>query len=301
MNCPLCSHSSVFYHKFFISGISFKVRECTHCATLFQENLDDNRDHLYGQDYYTSETGYHYYDERKVFKAAKEVWNARIRNIRKFIPEGNFLDVGCVFGGFLRSASGFFCATGLDISTYAVQEAKKWNKQRADRQGSQRRFLYGIFKGDLLKLPEDSIFCRSNFQVITMIEVAEHFSRPRENFETAFKLLSEGGLLLVQTANFDGWQARCQGKQYHYFLPGHLVYYNAGSLKKVLKEIGFQKFIEYIPVDFGLLPKLIKSRASFRSMLDYFRWFKIFYYHYISKIRFKGHPLTSSYVLYAFK
>ena len=301
MNCPLCAHSSVLYHEFVVSGICFKVRKCTLCSTLFQENLTDKKGYLYNQEYYTLETGYHYYDERKIFGVASSVWNARVRNIRKFILGGNFLDVGCAFGGLLHSASEFFCAVGLDVSVYAVEEAKKWNNKNPTTKNTPGKAIYDFFQGELLKLPKDSVFCESNFQVITMVEVAEHFSQPRESFEVAFKLLSEGGLLLIQTANFDGWQARVRGKRYHYFLPGHLVYYNAKSLKKTLREIGFRKFIEYMPVDFGLLPKLIKSQASFQSILEYFKWLKIIYYHYSSKICFRGHPLTSSYVLYAFK
>ena len=299
MNCPLCGKDSMPYNKFSMSNISFSVRKCLLCEAMFQADLHKNRDYLYNQEYYTSEAGYYYYDERKNFLAAKAVWDARIKNIRKFIPRGNFLDVGCSFGGLLHSASQFFSSVGLDVSDYAVKEAEKF-KGSISKDILQKP-APEIFKGDLLKLPHRSIFRDSNFQVITMIEVAEHLSKPRENFEMAFKLLSKGGLLLIQTANFNGWQAKLQGKKYHYFLPGHLIYYNSDNLKRALKEIGFKKFIEYVPADFGLLPKLVKSRASFHSILDYRRWLRIALYHYISKIRFKGHPLTSSYVLYAFK
>ncbi len=292
MKCPLCSGISVFYHHFLQNSHSFKVQRCKNCQSLFQEDIDDNINALYSKAYYHKEQEYSYQDERIIAKAASAVWRARVKNIRKYIQIGKFLDVGCAFGGFLREVSKYFQAVGLDVSNYAVQEGKKWCSNKN---------IYGIFQGDLLNLPHDKIFYHKNFNVISMIEVAEHLSKPRENFKVAFELLSPGGMLIIQTANFEGWQAKKAGFNYHYFLPGHLMYYTASGLKQSLKNIGFKYFYEFIPVDFGILPKLIKSRASFQNYKDYLSWLYIISYHFISKLYFKGYPLTSSYVLYAFK
>ena len=99
----------------------------------------------------------------------------------------------------------------------------------------------------------------------------------------------------------DGWQAQKAKERYHYFLPGHLSYFSAQNLSHTLYTIGFSKVKIYYPVDFGLLPKLRKSRGDFSTLKDYVKWFTIALYHLKSKIKWKGQPLTSSMVVYAFK
>ena len=90
-------------------------------------------------------------------------------------------------------------------------------------------------------------------------------------------------------------------KNYHYFLPGHLVYFTSTSLIAMLKNIGFTEFKEYIPVDFSLFAKLRKSAKTLTSLKDFFSLLKIMKYHILSKFKKNRHPKTSSYVLYAFK
>ncbi len=51
----------------------------------------------------------------------------------------------------------------------------------------------------------------------------EHLSYPEKVFEKLGKILKPGGLLLIQTANFEGWQAINAGADYHYYLPGHFL------------------------------------------------------------------------------
>ena len=62
---------------------------------------------------------------------------------------------------------------------------------------------------------------------------------------------------------------------------------------------GFSKICIFRPVDFGLLPKLKKSRGDFNSLKDYARWMSIASYHLKGKLKIKEHPLTSSMVVYA--
>ena len=68
-----------------------------------------------------------------------------------------------------------------------------------------------------------------------------------------------------------------------------------------LKGCGFDSIIVFQPVEFGLLPKLKKSRGSFLSPWDYRAWARIAAYHWLSKIHFGDFALTSSMVIYARK
>lgn len=236
---------------------------------------------MYNSGYYSGASNYYYHDERKQEVYESFVWDARIRNIKKFVPKGNFLDIGSSFGGFLnRAKMAGFEAFGIEISEYSAQYAN----ERGIR----------TYNGSLI----EADFPEEFFDVITLVEVIEHLEKPDLIFPKLFKILKPGGLLLIQTANFDGMQAITEGPKYHYYLPGHLYYYSLSNLKKILTQNGFKSFHVYHGVDFPLYAKLFKSMGGFRSWKDYFKWFKISYYHIKSKL-FKGS--TSSMVLYAFK
>ena len=299
MKCVVCNSNNInHYHTFDNWGNdSFSVSRCLDCCCLFQNPMPQNPYSFYTESYYKGEQQYSYIDERKIFKASQFVWKARLKTIKKYITSGRLLDVGCSFGGFVQTASKQnFQAVGLDVSMYSVDQGNYW----ARLNNKDISFL-GLFHGDLVHIPKNVIFSPKSFSIITMIEVAEHLADPITNFKNAYDLLENNGVLIIQTANFEGWQFKNEGTNYHYFMPGHLTYYTATGLKKLLQDIGFSHFKEFIPTDFSVLPKLRKSRANFKKISDYKKWFSIFKYHYRSKFKKDGFPLTSSYVLYAFK
>lgn len=282
--CPLdhlCDWLPLYITTGKYSGLS--IVECKHCKlqALYPR---PNQKELYSKDYYQGKADYSYIDERENKKFASYVWKARVRNIKKFVREGNFLDIGSSFGGFLESArEEGFQIQGVEISKYAARYANE----------------NGIptFNGSLA----EAKFPSAHFSVITMVEVIEHIENPSLFFKELTRILKPGGLLLLQTANFDGWQAKEEGSQYHYYMPGHVFYYSDRILKNILTNLNFSRFVSYFGVDFPLAAKLQKSRGSFKNWKDYLQWFRISYYHWKSKWKRNGFPITSSYVLYAFK
>ena len=276
-NCDWC-----FLFRSTYNYYDLPIHQCNTCGlqTIHPKDKYDLKA-MYNSSYYLGTANYSYLDERKNEGYESFVWDARIRNIKKFKKTGNFLDIGSSFGGFLtRAKKAGFETFGIEISEYSAQYAN----ERGIR----------TFNGSLL----DADFPAEFFDVITLIEVIEHLDKPELVFAKLAKLLKPGGLLLIQTANFDGMQAKEEGPKYHYYLPGHLYYYSLTNLKKILTKNGFQNYTVYHGVDFPLHAKLLKSMGSFRSLTDYFKWFRISYYHLKSKF-FKGS--TSSLVLYAFK
>lgn len=249
--------------------------------TIFPKNADYEK--MYSEDYYSdnNKTDYNYKDERLTEKFDSYVWDARIRNIQKYVKTGNFLDIGSSFGGFLKRAQrAGFTVQGVEISPYSSEYAEKSGIPTVNS-----NFLNA-------DLPKD------HYNVITMVEVIEHLDSPTDVFKKLYSIMQKDGLLLIQTADFEGKQAADAGKNYHYYLPGHLYYYSKSNLTAALKKAGFKKFILYQGVDFPLRAKLLKSRGYFKSFLDYKKWFTISWYHIKSRI-LKGS--TSSMVLYAFK
>ncbi|MCL1865183.1 MAG: class I SAM-dependent methyltransferase [Spirochaetes bacterium] len=245
---------------------------------------DDVIKNFYSEDYFRGRADYSYIDERDIKKYSRYVWDKRIKIIRKYANSGNFLDVGCSFGGLLESAAKYYTPFGIEISDYAYSQVTK-------------QFGRNIHHGTLY----DHKFSSNFFSVITMIELIEHLSDPVYAITQCFDLLRKDGVLVIQTANMNAKQARDLGKDYEYFMPGHLSYFTAENLSDLLRKTGFVKIKIYYPVEFGLLPKLLKSRGSFKSILDYRYWLRIISYHMKSKIRLGNFAMTSSMVIYAVK
>lgn len=282
--CPLCSGETRFRYTIERFKPSFDILICTECGLEMQSQMPVDDAALYGTDYYSGKADYSYRDERKQEHFERFVWKARLRKIKSYVPGGgDFLDVGCAYGGLaLVAASEGFRAHGLDVSGEAVR-------------GARERGL-DAHQGRIT----DRIFKPASMDVVTMIEVIEHLANPVEAMRALGDIIRPGGLLVIQTANFAGRQAITEGAQYHYYLPGHLHYFSRQNLESLLRANGFSRIDFYPGVEFGLLPKLQKSRGSFQSAADYARWLRIAWYHIKSKAPVSV-PLTSAMVLYALR
>jgi len=291
LKCILCKSNKII-KKFVINRFEpqFIIYECKNCGFQFKNPEKVKVDRYYSRDYYEGRALYSYVDERKNEKAFRIVWKSRIKkwmNLEKTEVKGkNFLDVGCSFGGLM------LVAKEKGYKAYGVEVSKYSGKYAAKRFGKKYIMIGNIEK---LRLPA------TFFSIVSLIEVIEHLSNPVKAIQNIYRSLRRGGILIIQTANMAGLQARLAGKNYHYYLPGHFSYFSAKNLKQLLKDIGFSKIKIFGGTEFGLLPKLMKSRYTFRSILDYRHWIRIFLYHYLSKVRIGGLHLTSSMVVICWK
>ena len=216
-NCPLCGSASI-KAKYKIDKYDYKFDTdiCNNCGFIFMNPQfdDETLKEFYSKEYYSGTANYSYIDEREKKKFFSYVWDSRLKVIKKYSQSGNFLDVGCSFGGFLERASNYFIPFGIELSPYSASFAKK---------------LFGdnIHCGTL----KDHPFQYNSFSVITMIELIEHLEDPKKAILECYKLLHERGLLVIQTANMDGNQAKKLGSNYEYFMPGHLSYFSKKNLK----------------------------------------------------------------------
>ncbi|MGC8765684.1 MAG: class I SAM-dependent methyltransferase [Brevinematia bacterium] len=291
MVCRLCQSENVA-EKYKISKFSnpFLVYQCNNCGFMFQDTTPENAYAFYNEGYYRKEQEYSYIDEREKERFARYVWKKRFKILKRLEKTTdkvkNFLDVGCSFGGLMQVAKeNGYEAYGVEVSEYATRFLR-------ERFGADKIFTGSI---EEVNLPEDS------FSIVTMIEVIEHILNPVKAILNVYKSMKKGGVLLIQTANMAGLQAKIYGENYHYFLPGHISYFNHKNLKMLLEKVGFEKIKIYGGVEFGLLPKLLKSRGDFNSSLDYLKWIRISLYHLASKLRIGNIFFTSSMVIIARK
>lgn len=285
--CPLCGSASIArIYTIDRYMTPFSIDRCAKCRFQFM-NPPLRREVLHGyydEEYYKGSADYAYHDERDTTRFPTAVRDRRIDILHRFAGGGNLLDVGSAFGGLLDSASRYFTPYGIEVSPYAARHA---------------RSKYGdhIHTGTLADHP----FPHGFFSAITMIEVLEHIQDPVNTLRECHSLLAPKGVLVLQTANMQGLQAKIYGSDYAYYMPGHCSYFTKKNLTECLRGMGFGRIIAFHPVEFGLIPKLVKSRGSFTSILDYRRWIRISLYHWASKIRVGNFAVTSSMVLYAIK
>ena len=153
-------------------------------------------------------------------KASRKV----LERIEKLANKGKLLDIGSSAGFFLAEAkSRGWETTGIEFS--------KWSKKYAEE-----HFGLTIYDQPLEKLnwPKES------FDAITMLDVIEHLTDPRQVLSEVKKILKPDGILVITTPNIYSLAARLAKEKWYAILPGHLFYFSPKTLEKILAEAGFR-------------------------------------------------------------
>lgn len=133
------------------------------------------------------------------------------------------LDVGCGNGLFV-----YLCnqqknkAIGIDFSKTAIQLT--------------RRLQCNCYHQDFLK-----DISSSSFDIITMFDVLEHLTNPRDYLKKACRVLGKKSLLILSTPRANGLSCKIFGKRWHLYTPPlHIHIFSRQSIQLLLKEQGFK-------------------------------------------------------------
>ena len=144
-----------------------------------------------------------------------------------------YLDIGCGEGFTVKHFSFEGCTvSGLDYSDYGI---KSHNPDMLD-------FFQQC---DILEYCKQLIKRKARFDIINLDNVLEHVIDPIGLLNDIWNLLADRGVLRIQVPNdFSPCQEelfRLHKVNRHYWIsmPGHLSYFNAGSLKKLLTTMNF--------------------------------------------------------------
>lgn len=142
---------------------------------------------------------------------------------------GRLLDVGCGNGRFVQLAHEMgWHAEGIDFDEQAVATGHK--RHLRVRHG-------GI---ELL------VNAQETYDVITLSHVIEHVHDPKGLLQKLHELLKPGGTLWIETPNLDSLGHRRYGANWRGLEPPrHLVLFNQGSLRRVLRDTGFQSVSQH--------------------------------------------------------
>ncbi len=138
------------------------------------------------------------------------------------LKAGKVLDVGCAYGFMLQKFPTTFEKFGVDISEFAIAEAKKRVSGATLKVGGAE---------DKFSFPENF------FDIIVCNDVIEHLENPRVALGNMFKVLKTGGLLYLNTPNFNWLRkkvfAYADRKEHHISLLPHK------TLLDLLTKAGF--------------------------------------------------------------
>jgi 2-polyprenyl-3-methyl-5-hydroxy-6-metoxy-1,4-benzoquinol methylase len=140
----------------------------------------------------------------------------------------SILDAGCATGEFLSLAAQFFNVRGIDISSFAVEQASR---------------EYPILKNKLKAGSLENIsFDYNKFDAIAMWDVIEHLQRPRKALHELIKQLKPGGLICVSTPNIGALFATIMGHRWPFMTPPeHQCFFNMETLSRLMGDFGLEK------------------------------------------------------------
>ncbi len=207
-------------------------------------------DTTYGKDYYEKTLRLH----RKRWPFFCRVNESR-GPILRFLNSvqrdgGKLLDVGCGTGSFLSLAEKHFEAYGLDISSFAIKQAKENTEKTLLRQGSCE---------DALPFQDDF------FDIVTAFDLLEHLAEPAQAVEEVARVLKPGGVFVASTPNLNSLGAKFKKENWAGFKdPTHQSMKLKKEWIRLFEEIGFRImkiFYDYswdIPYT-NFLPKIIEQ------------------------------------------
>ncbi len=231
-NCPVCNNEK--WSKAFKIGI-WTIEECAVCkfAKINPMSTQESRTEFFSNESTIKRKLKKFSTIQKFSRAMKRASNKVMRRgkseifykkLLDHLPSGSkVLDVGCGDGSFLALASERYSCSGIEISEYLADLARK-------REG------LTIKTGNFL----EADFGQEKFDGITLISLLEHLSDPLRTLQKCFDLLRNGGILLLKTVNYECANRKIKREKWTGFRPpDHVVYFGPANLKRILMKIGF--------------------------------------------------------------
>jgi ubiquinone/menaquinone biosynthesis C-methylase UbiE len=230
--CPICD-GTAFNDLFTKNEESFV--ECQQCSLTMINPRPVYANILKG---YTENYSQSYINKKdKKIRRAKR----RVRKMKKIIPEGRWLDIGCSAGFILSIAKAAnYEIYGIEIDPLGVKHAREILG------------LDNIFQGTF----EEHQFDENFFGIITMYDVIEHVQDLNKIVRELKRILSENGVIEIWTPDIGHWRVPKALIEWEAIKPSeHLYYFDINTLSMLLRKHGL---------------KIIKKRLSLKPGLQVF-------------------------------
>ena len=230
-NCPTCDSSNFTLE---LQKDHMDIVQCSNCSLVYTNPIFDDEHY---KSTYSSE------DYQKIVKdLGEESHNYRVRRFGKervdilsnFLDhkdEIRYLDVGCSTGFVVEAAKDAgWIAKGIDLNPSAID--------------------FGKSRGlDLTNASlDETSFEKESFDVISLFDVLEHLTNPKEIINQAQSYLADEGLLFIYVPNWDSASRMIMNEDAHFIWPTHhLNYYTPNTLRDFLERQDF--IVEFVSTE----------------------------------------------------
>lgn len=262
--CPSCGN---FEFDTIDSERGLGIAVCKKCALVYTNPraIDADKNYFGDADVF-------YEEARLIFKGKKKHHRDRnyefeLKKIQKLKKSGRLLDVGPNMGFFIRKAKALgFQTEGVEPSPALAKIAEEeWNVK-----------IHNSFL-------EDAALDKESFDVITMIDVFEHVTNPKELLNICHSLLVRDGVLAIKVPNgrYNIMKMRLakhlnrHGTMDIWDAYEHVVHYTHRTFEAMAKQCGFsiEKFIIPKPIHTPIWASLVGHYYQYPSpfILDWKR------------------------------
>ncbi len=220
LSCPACGQATV--QRFLFSKNGCGIVRCTECGLgrALADGFDTRA--YYTQDYFTGGRADGYANYRASESVLRQEFAKIVEFIRRFVPAGKLLELGCAYGFFLREARECFQVAGIELSEDAAAHARARGLN----------VIGGI-------ADEATLQQLGRMDVIVLLDVVEHLPDPFETLRLCKDYLNPRGILVMTTGDFGALTARVAGRNWRLMTPPqHLWYFTAESMKRLSARLG---------------------------------------------------------------
>jgi SAM-dependent methyltransferase len=234
--CPFCSHPETFVKYVMEAHQIWRCRACTFMWIHPRPTVDDLKavydvSYFHNEHFFMEDTAhlYGYYDYLSERFTKQSSYQDIVQGLKQMLPDfahgrARLLDVGCGMGYLMDVAHDEgFQVTGVEFNPFAAERLKS-------------KYAFPVHVGDVLD------FHGEPFDVVTLMDVVEHFLDPFQSMEHIGGLVRPGGLLTLTTMDSDSVVSRMLGTRLEDFrrVREHLLFFTRKSIRALLERYGFE-------------------------------------------------------------
>ncbi|MAG55067.1 MAG: hypothetical protein CMJ83_02125 [Planctomycetes bacterium] len=227
--CYLCQSSE---RKLLVDDPPFQVHLCSGCGLGYTSpRLDGARIHeIYGDSYFNSASAeaYGYSSYETDLEGYLRTFRRKAKVISRHVAQGPVLEIGCAAGAFLE------VMRERDHEVWGVEISRGILEAARNRCGFEKLFC-GRLDEVVSELP------KGRFDILAMFDVIEHLSDPLKELALCHELVSDGGVLVLQTQDVSSRTRRMLGSKWHHFKQlEHIYHFSPVTIRDLLGRAGFE-------------------------------------------------------------
>jgi SAM-dependent methyltransferase len=234
LGCPACNRVTEHAFRFTVNGCD--ILACRSCGLGRAETSAFDPSGYYTDDYFCGRHADGYSDYPAAEPVLRREFARTVDFIRRYIPRGRLLELGCAYGFFLKEAARYFNAAGIELAQGAVEHARR----------AGLKVIHGV-------ADEATLATIGLADVVVMLDVIEHLPVPSETLALCHRHLSAGGIVVITTGDFGSFAAKLSRAKWRLMTPPqHLWFFTRESVSRMAGHLGFA--VEHIDHPWKIVP-----------------------------------------------